>query len=155
MTDQLSLTVTPEEYQMLLLARIERGLRVAEIPEQIVKSLLEASARLLPADVTPVVRPGTNGRSRPIAAASHGGKTDKRSKIHWTAEKPVEKPSTISDHVLNALQNRCLTAPEIAKAVRKPRKAVYTAIWRLRDNGLIDKGPIPVQDNGAEAQQQA
>lgn len=139
MPDQLSLTVSPEEYKSLVLARIERGLRMAEVPEEIVKSVLEATSRLLPADVRPM-RSMVNER-RP--AAERGGKVDKRNKIHWTNQKPIERPSSISDNVLNALQNKCLTAPEIAKAVRKPKKAIYTAIWRLREEGLIDQGPMP------------
>jgi hypothetical protein len=145
------LTVSPEEYRTLLIGRIERALRETGIPDDLLVQIVEASSRLLPVGDTSVLVVSA-GRSRNAVAHERvqpvratGDKTDQRQKPHWASPKaqPVDNPSSVSDLVLNALLKKCLTAPELSKVTRKPRRAVYNAIWRLRQERLIDEGPMP------------
>lgn len=137
MAQNISLTLTPEELQQVLKRRIETCLREAAIPEEVVSDVLAAWAR-------------SDGSMRPASAVSSDGahtarRVDQRQKAHWPAPgvKPVEQPSSTADLVLNAMFKGCRTVPELTKTTRKPRKAVYTALWALKRDGVIDQGEPP------------
>lgn len=130
---QFSLNLSPEEYRAVLKRRIETCLREADIPDTIIIELMNVFSR---GDIAqPVSEPHQETPAR----------LDQRQKSHWPAPgaKPIADPATISDDVLNAMFKGCRTVPQIEKAVKKPRKSIYTALWALKRDGLIDKGQPP------------
>lgn len=143
-----SLTLSPEEYRAILRRRVESCLREAQVPADVVSAMMEAYTRTS-AILAPVHRPTVQELRARSVESSPTGKGDQRQKIHWPSSRvqPIEEPNTIADSVLNALFKGCRTVPEIAKETRKPRKAVYTALWALKRNKLIDQGePSSGQD---------
>ncbi len=142
MEQKFSLTLTPEEYRQVLKRRIETCLRDAAIPEDVVSDVMAAFTRSDGAAAAPTVTPRAA-----IVAPRSGSRVDQRQKAHWPAPgvKPIAQPSTTQDAVLNAMFKGCRTVPELTKATHKPRKAVYTALWALKKNGVIDQGEPPAE----------
>lgn len=147
MTDdkKIQTGLTPEEYKSVMVSRIEKALREADVPEEQRRDILSfvASDGHLPVSTVPRHSP-----SRPAAERS-----DQRTKFHWPAKgtRPVEEPATITDVVRNGIMGGCRTVPELVKLVQKARvsdnkdvrKAVYTALWSLKKDGVIDQGDPP------------
>lgn len=154
---RIQAALTADEYKKVMIERIDRVLREADVPESLrrdtlsflssdgYKSVLSDVQTKHTQTVPRAARTDGTSTSRP-----HVDRGDKRTKYHWPAKgaRPVENPSTINDVVLNAMFNGCRTVPELVRVVqhakvsknRDIRKAVYTALWSLKDDGIIDQG---------------
>lgn len=138
--------LTPEEYRRVMVDRIDRALREADVPD--------AQRRDILSYVTSDGHKVSESRPSVSRVVSHpASHADQRTKIHWAAKgvKVPAEPMTISDVVLSGIVSGCQTVPELVKLVTKAkvtdnkdiRKAVYTALWALKKDGVIDQGDPP------------
>jgi hypothetical protein len=169
MTD--TLTLTPDEYKSLAIARIEQMLAAMGLPlTETMRAELSAVVDHLAgtavvdhlagtAHPTAAVRATSARRTPPRPSAPpetetpalSGGSAGKRARVYEPTgkAKPVDRPSSTADKVLNLILSRHLcTLPDLVRGTHRPKKALYTAIWQLEKNGLIKKTPIAEMGDG-------
>lgn len=138
----LSLTLTPEEFRAVMIRRIERCLLDAAIPQDVVADVIGAYTRTTASAIHRPTVQELRAKGEVPPPVSH---TDQREKLHWPSPKaaPISEPTTIADSVLNAMFKGCRTVPQIEKGTKLPRKKIYTALWALKRDRLIDQGEPP------------
>jgi len=158
MVDKIALSVTPEEYRSLIMARIDQCLAEngVDLPATIRAQITEYIP--MPASRVPVESDSGKARSVP-ATVPHEAKrlldaaqrraiksdTDKRARAYrpTSRAKAVSHPSSIADRVLNQIVGSGLcTLPDLVSSTKKPPKAIYNALWQLKSKKLIDISPL-------------
>lgn len=155
-----ALTLTPEEYRSLMMARIDRSLKESGVvlPDE----TRERIAALLPLPDAADVRVGdevlksskTVGDARALletvkkrALASSGN----RAKIYRPTNRAreVDDPKSTTERVLNLIvHSGVCNLGDLVKGTHRPKRAIYTSLWQLKKDGLIDSEPAPA--NGAK-----
>lgn len=129
--------VTDEEYREIVMRRVDKSLREhgVELPDHLRREI----ASLLPtADGTTAHQTAAPSRQAARLKASPDGVGNRPQHAVAPGIKPVEHPRSNADRVLNALLGGCSTVPELAKATKRTSKQVYTALWMLKRDGVID-----------------
>jgi hypothetical protein len=141
MEPKVSLKVTPAEYHSLLRSRIEHVLTAADVPPKIVAALVDCFSRMTTEENPEIISGSSTSRTN-----TDGTHADERQKPHWLrpGQRPIDKPKSVGDAIVNALYSKKIcTAPELATITKKPIKAIYTNLWRLKKEGVIDIGAVP------------
>lgn len=146
----MEIKLTPEELRDLVMARIERSLHDVGITlsaisrERILESLSLPEAVASSPRASANHAPSTRAVERLQKRAS-GSSSDNRTRVYRATSKAKEitDPQSTRDRVLNAiLQNEVCTLTDLEKNTKRPTKAIYTALWQLKKNGLIDVSPL-------------
>lgn len=141
------LRLTEEETRDLLMKRIEETLRESDV-------VLPAATRAQMAALLPV--DGRQGTRKPVVKADGGAKGDKpdppappsgdnRTRFYQpTARaKKIDAPKSTVEKTANyIIDSQGCTLVDLEKMIKKSKKALYTALWALKKDGLITIKPL-------------
>lgn len=152
------LTLTADEYRNLLMARIELSLRDNGVPVD--EPLRTAIRSALPAAGTMIARPAAQTLASPRISPPASARTirearqivetvgnieDNRARayIPTPLAKEVPNAKAVATKTLNLIIRKGVcTLGDLTKGIKKPKRAIYTALWQLHKDGLIEKMPI-------------
>lgn len=159
MDTKFSLVATSDEVRALLMARIERSLRESGV--ELTEDARTRIAACLPVpEIGGHVEAAPNGNQRhyrptiqeahavldraQVAPATTSGK-DSRARAYRPTPRAHEVPHAVStrDKVLNLIvRSQVCTLGDLTTGTRRPKKAIYTALWSLKKDHLIDITPL-------------